>query len=136
MNLYGTTVTNGAGHQYGFTLTGGTMNLYGVSAESGAVYATTGTVNIDSGKVMGVTVTAGQVSVAGTPVIPNLNMSAATTKLAVGQLKTGASIGVTADGVFTGNVVDVSLMKPFFSAVVSGKEIAIVGQALSCTDKT
>ena len=134
VNLYGTAVVNGAGHQYGFTLTNGTMNLYNVSAESGAVNATAGTVNIDSGKIMGVTVTAGQVSVTGAPVIPNLNMSAATTKLTVGKLVTGAEIKVIADGVFTGDIADVNAAKAFFSAVAADKTIAIVGQTLSCVN--
>ena len=137
LNVYGGTAANVSGGNHGVLVNANTtMNLYNVNVPESLVTAAAGTLNIDSGNYKKINVTAGQVNLTGAPVITNVDMSAATTKLTVGQLKTGASIGVTADGVFTGDITDVTVAKEFFSAVLTNKEIVTVGQTLSCTDKT
>ena len=98
-----------------------TVNIYG------GEFGTAGTASVI---VAGAT----KLNISGAPVITTLDMTAATVKATVGEMKTGASIGVKAEGLFTGDIQNVSLVKEFFSAVVSGKEIAIVGQALSCVN--
>ncbi len=91
---------------------------------------------VNGGNITTLTVgsNATQLSISGTPVITTLDMTAATIKATVGELKTGASIGVKAEGVFTNDIVNATQMKTFFSPVLSDKTIEIVGQALSCVN--
>ena len=131
LNIYDATVSNAS---Y-CVATHGTTKISGGNI-AGTILANKGTLAIEGGNIGAITLAAEMtsVTVSGKPVIGNLNMTGSTVKLNVGTLITGASIGVTAEGVFTGTIQDVSVAKTFFSAVVSGKTIQIVGQTLSCVN--
>ena len=135
-NMYGGEFS-GSGKIYGNVDDAGKVSIYGgtVSATGGVttrgldLVICGGTIN----KVVADAKTA-SIDISGKPVITNLDMTASAVKATVGTLETDASIGVTADGVFTGDIADVNAAKAFFSAVANGKTIEIVGQTLSCVN--
>ena len=132
----------------------GTINVFGgtypygyVSADAGVlnikggtfnvVNAAAGTVDVTAGTIAKLTQTAATLTVSGTPVINELDMTAATKLLTVGDLATGANIKVKANGVFTADFEDAAAAKAakaYFEAVEADKGITLDGKALTCID--
>ena len=150
-NLYdgtinGTDVTvNGSGSKRGGAayVTGGTLNVYGGTINTGnadegdCIYAmNTCKLNFYGGTVNGEIVCSTAkttVKVSGAPVVTDLNLLSGQKLTVDGELTNGASITVTADGVFTGALTDPAAVKDFFHAP-EYKKIVVEGSALAVAD--
>ena len=150
-NLYdgiinGTDVTaNGSGSKRGGAayVTGGTLNVYGgtinegIADEGDCIYAmNTCKLNFYGGTVNGEIVcsTANTtVKVSGAPVVTDLKLLTGQKLTVDGELTEGASITVTADGVFTGTLADPAAVKDFFH-VPEYKKIVVEGSALASAE--
>lgn len=148
MNMYGGTVTggtwtNGTGGNiyimantyadrytalniYGGTISGGSAN------KGGNIYAQGGTSNVTV-LISGGSITGGSVyaennvtslTVTGTPVIENLDLSAGTV-IDLGTLSGTASVAVTADGVFTNALANANDYLTYVTAFESDKKVEV-----------
>jgi hypothetical protein len=132
---------------------GGTLNITGGSflataAKGGDVLFTTDDVAVVS--IGGSAVIEGGIQIenaasftlSGKPVIQKVEGGSAYSiklasgrKLVLGQLESGASVGITADGVFTNALADANAAKAFFTADNAEKVVTVEGSALAIADK-
>ena len=93
-----------------------TVEVYGGTFNS-EIVNTTGTLNINGGTISKVSATdaTGTVSVSGAPVVDTLDLTNGPL-LTVGELTEGASIGIAANGVFTGELDNANAVKDYFNA--------------------
>jgi len=120
-----------------FTLYSGTVGDGSAATVGGSLLATaaTGSVNLLGGTVAGdIHIERGSIFVAGAPVVTMGGYAGMTlgetVKLTLGQLTDGASIVISAAGVFTGETPQAAVYQEYFIPAVAGDKITVEGNAL------
>lgn len=96
------------------------------------------TINLNGGTVNGTVfceAATAHLTVSGAPVVSNVELAGGAL-IEVGQLTDGASITVTAEGVFTKDIADAEAAQEFFHSGVAGKEVNVDGSALAIGEPT
>lgn len=150
VNIYGGTVSGGpagniraGGGTSTITVHGGTVANGGGSV-GGNIYAEKGgtngkvTVVLSGGKIIGgdvyIASDVKSLTVSGRPTISNLDLTSGI-KLALGEMKKGASVGITAaDGEFTEDSEMAEAYLAYFKAVKTGKCVKVEGNTLVIAD--